>query len=435
MRIAVALIAALTAAAILDLPPCYAGTPAPTAASSPDVYTEVKIRGEDFLLRLDSPSLEGDGRPIAKVLTAFPSELATEPQSDMSEDDILGEVEEHAWAAKIQYHRALSDEVESQVASSREDKALIERERREALRQGRGIGPSLHLQKLYDRQLALDLVVKGLRRALEYPALPPEGAEFTFPRATAKAPRERNLARMIQNRGTASALKGWLEANGYSTEEAYQTYRKVRSAYRAQDLAVLAAAVDYPFRLTDSKDIELVMETPDELLAATSLASSIFDREVREVVLKQRFTNLFVRDLGAMFGNGQIWITAKCQGQGEHQDCSQLALQHVSISGQLPCKQIRFKRGATSETVTGSLHYGKACYEMETTDGQTAKIKLNSDCDTVFWIEGLIDRQAAEHRKLAEHQFQTKAKSYRIFVHNPFNEGYCDAYDLEVSVK
>ena len=93
--------------------------------------------------------------------------------------------------------------------------------------------------------------------------------------------------------------------------EAYYGFRRVRAAFRSDDVELIARVAHYP--LVVKGKARRTIRNPDQLIAAKEI---VMDSRVREVVAKSTFETVFVRDKGIMLGEGEVWITHDKTGFG-----------------------------------------------------------------------------------------------------------------------
>ncbi|NOG73756.1 hypothetical protein [Roseicella sp. DB1501] len=111
-----------------------------------------------------------------------------------------------------------------------------------------------------------------------------------------------------------------------------------------------------------------------------------------------------------------------------------IAAHAPSALAQGQCTPIRFARGASSATVSGTatnMDAGatSACFLLETGPGQTARVRLTrGGPDTAFTIPDVVDNQS-------DYQFKTKARTYTISVYQTFRRTPPGPFTLEVAVR
>ncbi|MFH5924325.1 hypothetical protein [Roseomonas xinghualingensis] len=252
----------------------------PLAVAARTAFTapvDVQIWGRNF--RVDPlPGAEDmDQRPLSTLLRALPSDLASAPGFQPTDEQILAEVEERAWIAQFQGEDALR-------ALMRKNPRADEFELGAKFYEGRGGATSPETQRLFDTHAALKLLTRGLRSSMGKPEEANAGFHFTLPQLPAEV--------------VASYRR-----QGFNPAAAYAGFRTVKAAYRARDLSLIARVVDFPLTMGGSR--RRTIRNADGLAAARD---AVLHPGVREVVTRQAFNDLFVRDQGAMFGNGEVWI-------------------------------------------------------------------------------------------------------------------------------
>lgn len=264
------------------------------------------ILGKPFELSLAFTQYEPVSRDPAEAVKHFPKDLEAVRDGVSGDNEILAVVEERAWAGQILYweaFEALLDERMKGVAL--EDINRSEEDLFIAFQKGEGAEISPEVQMLHDEQLALYLVARALRGALGYQE-PAEGTDFTMT-------------------GLSADVREKFTRQGFDPQESYLNFRRLRAAYRVGDARLLNWAVAYPVNLIDG-DNRRALRNRADLEAA---GADVLNMALREIVLKQTFAEIFVRDQGAMFGNGQLWMTPAC----EEGACQRLGLGTVNVTG------------------------------------------------------------------------------------------------------
>jgi hypothetical protein len=86
---------------------------------------------------------------------------------------------------------------------------------------------------------------------------------------------------------------------------------RLQSAFSANDRRSLVSLVQFPLRVNGSGRTRLYRD-------AASLERDfdrVFTPKVRNAVLRQSAKDLFVRDQGAMVGNGELWFSQTCTNE------------------------------------------------------------------------------------------------------------------------
>jgi hypothetical protein len=113
---------------------------------------------------------------------------------------------------------------------------------------------------------------------------------------------------------TGSRISGpALEAPGRGKQllagQAYQHFLpKLQTAFRKNDRRAVIKLVDLPLRVNFESGTQLYRERQSIIRDF----DRIFTAKVRQAVLGQRPESLFVRDQGAMVGNGELWFRETC---------------------------------------------------------------------------------------------------------------------------
>jgi hypothetical protein len=225
-------------------------------------------------------------------MKALPSDLGKGPGFRPTNDQVLAEVEERFWIADNQLDDALE-----KAASSREgrtaasDGKKAKQEIMESLASGGGQSRSPEVQALYERRRALNLLARELRRSMDLPVKSPESG-FSRPKLSPE---------------TEASYR----AMNFDPLEAYYAFRRVKAAFRSNDVKLLARVAHYPLAVTGR--VKRIIRADDQLIAAKEL---VMDPRVREAVAQSSFETVFVRDKGMMLGEGQVWITHDKTGFG-----------------------------------------------------------------------------------------------------------------------
>ena len=281
------------------------GMPAATAATSPGEaappHPAADAAGDVIALMgrqvvIGAPARQRlDRRTFGVLAPHLPATLTDPRDPPASAAEVLHEAEELAWIAQFTLEDAVRDRVQTLVdAGSPHPDAELEGGIVHALNNQTAathpdLGPQgAALQALHDEHEALRRLVEGMRRTLGEPLEAPSFGHFTLP----PIPPE---------------VRGRYAALGFSLEDMHHTFRAVQAAYRSGDLALLTRTIRYPFRLLGDQRVEIA--SADELAAHEA---TIFSPSLRQVVAAQTFEELFVRDMGAMFGNGAVWLVPNC---------------------------------------------------------------------------------------------------------------------------
>ncbi|WP_250468684.1 hypothetical protein [Caballeronia sp. GAFFF2] len=96
---------------------------------------------------------------------------------------------------------------------------------------------------------------------------------------------------------------------------AHETYRaffdKLKQAVAAGDKNAVAAMIHYPIAVhRNSNGDNALLRNKREFVAAYA---GIFTPELVDTVAHQQYAKLFVRDQGAMIGDGEIWFSGVCR--------------------------------------------------------------------------------------------------------------------------
>lgn len=250
----------------------------------------VRIYGRTYKVDPRYPSDESNGPKPQEALKALPSDLAKNPGFRPSHEQVLAEVEERLWIARNQ----LDEELEAasrKRGSAGGDAKAFRQEMIGSLATGAVQTRSPELQKLYERDRALNLLVRELRRSMDLPVRAPE---VGFSRPT-----------------LAPTIEASYRDLGFDPLEAYYGYRRVKAAFRSSDVELLARVAHYSLTVTGKA--KRTIRNRDQLIGAKN---TVMDPRIREVVTKSTFETVFVRDKGMMLGQGEVWITHDRSGFG-----------------------------------------------------------------------------------------------------------------------
>jgi hypothetical protein len=138
------------------------------------------------------------------------------------------------------------------------------------------------------------------------PPPPPPPPSPAAPAAVADRAEQRMATGEIFVTGTR--LNETKAARGAVADDNAAFLRRLQARIRANDRAAVARLVSLPLRVNtaggartyrDRRSIERDYE-------------AIFTPRVRRAILAQRPSNIFVRDQGAMIGNGEVWFSQTC---------------------------------------------------------------------------------------------------------------------------
>lgn len=110
----------------------------------------------------------------------------------------------------------------------------------------------------------------------------------------------------VASRVTWEDTSALLLANGFESPVEVRAFvTSLRAAAEAGDLAALAEAVHYPLTLYEGGTPLRTFASANEVLADFD---SAFDESVLKALKGASFNALFVRDQGAMIGDGEVWL-------------------------------------------------------------------------------------------------------------------------------
>ncbi len=96
-----------------------------------------------------------------------------------------------------------------------------------------------------------------------------------------------------------------------SPAEARAFLADLRQAAKTDDKAKLVAMVRYPFSLYETGKL---VKTYDDAAALQADYSKVFTPAVLAAIEKATYGSLFIRDQGAMIGDGEVWFTGGPDG-------------------------------------------------------------------------------------------------------------------------
>lgn len=276
-------------ARLLGLSGCLLVLLAPLSAGADPFF--VRVYGRTYKVDPSYPSDEPKGPKPQDAMKALPSDLGKGPGFRPSHEEVLAEVEERVWIARNQLDDALDKAAARSARGAASDAKAAKQEITGSLATGNGQGRSPELQTLYDRNRALNLLVRELRQSLDLPMRTPDSG-FSRPK----------LSPEIE--ASYRELK-------FDPFEAYYGFRRVKAAFRSGDMDLIAQVAQYPLTITGK--VRRTIRNPAQLVAAKE---TLLDPKIREAVAKSSFETLFVRDKGMMLGDGEVWITRDKSGFG-----------------------------------------------------------------------------------------------------------------------
>jgi hypothetical protein len=252
----------------------------------------VRVYGRTYKIDPRYPSDEPKGPKPQEAMKALPADIARGPGFRPSNEQVLAEVEERLWIARNQ----LDDAMEKAVAARNSrnpgtDTKALKQEITGSLAAGAEQTRLPELQKLYDRHRALNLLARELRRSMDLPVSPP-GEGFSRPKLSPE-------------------IEASYRHLNFDPLAAYDSFRRIKAAFRSGDIDLLSRVVHYPLAITGKT--RRTIRNRDHLIAAKE---RVMDPHIREVVANSTFETVFVRDKGMMLGEGEVWITHDKTGFG-----------------------------------------------------------------------------------------------------------------------
>ncbi len=280
-RVAVLLLAALFG--------CAAAPDEPEGYQDRLESVTVQLRDRNYRLLLRSDPEEPSFRPLHQQLSALPAELAEPGFASDEPLATLAEVEERAWAARMRFAAAYDQNIQAATPRQPGGNAnfLIER-----LYLDLDAGDAVMLpglQELFDRQQALQLLVRALRRHEGLPEMPAGLGHFS------------PLPLPV-------GLDDRLRQAGFEPRTAYRGFRLLRAIFRAGDPALLHHAVQYPLRVTLPESVVWV-ENAESL---HRIAARIVHSPLRDAVLRTNFSQAMIRQRSIALPGDGLQLVPEC---------------------------------------------------------------------------------------------------------------------------
>ena len=115
---------------------------------------------------------------------------------------------------------------------------------------------------------------------------------------------------------TAAEIDTAVAANIGEPAELRETISALQQAVQRHDAAAVAALVNYPITVDPRTPSALRIRTPQEFIAAYD---RIVTPHLADIITGQQYDKLFVNYQGAMFGDGELWLSGSCRDE----DCRQ----------------------------------------------------------------------------------------------------------------
>jgi len=126
----------------------------------------------------------------------------------------------------------------------------------------------------------------------------------------------------------AAASDGRLNNSGLSEPAVREFLVTLQDAVKRNDAAAVAALVEYPVRI-NARQGRSHIGNPR---AFAFRYYEIFDHRVRNVVLKQRFEDLFSNSRGIMLGAGEVWFSGICDATSAYGACDNPRIRIIAIN-------------------------------------------------------------------------------------------------------
>ena len=207
----------------------------------------VTVYGRTYKVDPRFPSNEAQGAKPQEALRALPPDIAKGPGFRPSHEQVLAEVEERTWIARHQLEDALEKtSAPCEGWSTGAAGTAVTPEITGSLATEAAHARSPEVQRLYDRQRALNLLARELRRSMDLPGKLPETG-FSRPKL-------------------APDVEADYRARNFDPLEAYYGFRRVKAAFRSSDIELLADVAHYP--MTINGKIKRTIRNRDQLIAA-----------------------------------------------------------------------------------------------------------------------------------------------------------------------
>lgn len=116
--------------------------------------------------------------------------------------------------------------------------------------------------------------------------------------------------------------------DGLSTAQLEAFVTSLKAAVKANDPTRLRDLIAFPLRVNSKSGRHLAVSQKDFAVQYPR----VFTPDVRAVVLQQEASTLFRNSNGAMFGNGQVWVSGVCRTK----DCKESDVKVISVSTRPP---------------------------------------------------------------------------------------------------
>jgi hypothetical protein len=110
---------------------------------------------------------------------------------------------------------------------------------------------------------------------------------------------------------TAQDVDARMDALFGAHEPYHAFFDQLKRAVAAKDKNAVAGMIKYPVAIHHAND-QTILRTRKDFLARYD---RIFTPKLVDIVARQDYATLFVRDEGAMIGDGEIWFSGVCRDQ------------------------------------------------------------------------------------------------------------------------
>lgn len=107
---------------------------------------------------------------------------------------------------------------------------------------------------------------------------------------------------------TPTALDKSIDLSVGDHVKVQQLLTQLQQAVAKHDTAAVANLVHYPIKVNPGKKPFTIKNEK----AFIKDYDGIITHDIQDVILKQKYENLFVNSQGAMIGDGEVWITGFC---------------------------------------------------------------------------------------------------------------------------
>lgn len=93
----------------------------------------------------------------------------------------------------------------------------------------------------------------------------------------------------------------------------HELMTSLQQAAQKHDPSAIAPLIRYPIDINPNTKKVIHIRTPEVFIAQYN---NIITPHIADIIAKQKYDDLFVSYRGAMFGDGEVWITGICKDKG-----------------------------------------------------------------------------------------------------------------------